>query len=437
MIARRTFLAGGVAAAAVRTSRAQSADVDCVIVGAGAAAYGAARELARAGLTFSIIEARDRLGGRVFTDRSLGEPFDAGALFIHWAERNPWRAIAAELGVATSEESSGGSFQLYRDGKPLEAREMLLRRAAFGGFGARRRVAELNRDDVSFADLVAGDDEALRAAAAGDSLFSMGDDPEHVSVLDYEQLWSGDDLVLPGGYGSLVAQALSQFPVALSTPARAVRWDGPGVVVETPAGALRARAVIVTVSAGVLQSGAIAFMPGLPQATLAALDGLHMGALTKIALTFDGHLGLGDETSLFEVAGKAGGAFSVYAWPRGRDIVVATLAGSYAREVIALGEAGAIDHAVGRIAGMIGEDARRRFRAGRLAGWAADPFALGSYSLAKPRRPGVREALARPVGERIWFAGEATAGGGAMTAGGATLAGERAAKEAAATLRRG
>ena len=64
---------------------------------------------------------------------------------------------------------------------------------------------------------------------------------------------------------------------------------------------------------------------------------------------------------------------------------------------------------------------------GRLAGWWTDPFARGSYSIARPGHAGAREALRAPIGERIWLAGEATAGGGAMTVGGATLEGERAA----------
>jgi monoamine oxidase len=239
------------------------------------------------------------------------------------------------------------------------------------------------------------------------------------------------------GYGTLVSRALQAFPVSLSTPVRALRWGGAGVAVETPKGDIRAAAAIVTVSIGVLQAEAIRFDPPLPSATLTAIDGLHMGAMTKVGLAFDGdRLGVSTGADIFEIGAEPGDLLSTEAWGFDRNLMVATMGGRYARSVISLGEAGAVDHVLSRIVGMLGSEARRHFKAGRLAGWAADPFAHGSYSLAKPGRLPAREALAKPVGERIWFAGEATAGGGAMTAGGATMAGERAAREAVAILRK-
>ena len=76
---------------------------------------------------------------------------------------------------------------------------------------------------------------------------------------------------------------------------------------------------------------------------------------------------------------------------------------------------------------MLGAQARTAVTGARLAGWWTDPFAFGSYSIARPGSADAREALRAPVGDRIWLAGEASAGGGAMTAGGAFLEGERAA----------
>src|SRR3954470_18852890 len=100
---RRSFIAG--CASLVAFGRARAGDVDVAIVGAGAAGLAAAKRIAAAGRSFVVLEARSRIGGRVFTDTSLGAPFDAGAEFIHWAERNPWKRIAEELGVPVEEES--------------------------------------------------------------------------------------------------------------------------------------------------------------------------------------------------------------------------------------------------------------------------------------------------------------------------------------------
>lgn len=434
---RRVLTAGVFAASVVRPSWAQATDVDVVIIGAGAAGYGAARELRKQGRTFTVIEARDRVGGRVFTDRSLGEPFDAGAQFIHWAERNPWRTIADELGVTTTHEARGGSFRAFHNGHAAEDAERRRRRAAFVAFSAMTDGFDPKGGDKSFADLVAGQGEDLRAAAEGVSLFSLGDDPQNASAAEYAALWAGDDLILPGGYGGLVERAFASVPVSLSTPAQSVRWSGQGVAVDTPRGTIRAAAAIVTVSVGVLQAGAIRFDPAPPPETLAAIDGLRMGAMTKIALRFDGdRLGLPGGADLFDIGAEPGALFSAESWPFNRNLMVAVMGGDYARSLIRAGEAAAVDHALSRVAAMIGEDARKHFKAGRLAGWAGDPFALGSYSLSRPGRFPARAALAQPAGDRIWFAGEATAGGGSMTAGGATLAGERAAGEIASMLQK-
>ncbi|WP_342361556.1 NAD(P)/FAD-dependent oxidoreductase [Terrarubrum flagellatum] len=433
---RRTFLAGGLAVAATHRARAQSADFDVVIVGAGAAGFGAARALTKAGLRFAIIEARDRVGGRVFTDRSLGDPFDAGAQFIHWAERNPWRDVARDLGAETVEDRMGGGFRVYRGGRPIADDERRLRRSAFSTLSAELNAVDSNRPDISFAQLVADKAPELRQAAEGLSIFSLGDDPEFASVAEYAQLWAGDDLLLRDGYGSLVARALTPFQVSLATPATRVRWNGQGVIVETARGDLRAAAAIVTTSIGVLQSGAIKFDPALPAATTTALDGLRMGAMTKIALAFDGdRLGVSTGDDLFDIGAKPGDLFSTDAWSFDRNIMLAVVGGAFARGLAAQGEAAAVAYALDRVVEMLGADARKHFKGGRLAGWSADPFALGSYSLAKPGRLAAREALAKPIGDRIWIAGEATSSGGQMTAGGATLAGERAAREIAALLK--
>jgi monoamine oxidase len=121
-------------------------------------------------------------------------------------------------------------------------------------------------------------------------------------------------------------------------------------------------------------------------------------------------------------------------WPD-RELIVAHIGGDYARRLCEAGESVAIDFAVERLVWMLGEDIRKAVTGGRLAGWWTDPQAYGSYSIVKPGHIAARDALRIPIGNRIWLAGEASAGGGAMTVGGATLEGERAAREVAAYLR--
>jgi monoamine oxidase len=422
-ISRRGLLAGS--AAVLAAGRASAADVDVAIVGAGAAGLAAAKELRKAGKSFVVLEARARIGGRAYTDATLGAPFDAGAQYIHWAERNPWKGIADELKVPLEEDKPDGVPIIFRDGARMPDEERARRRNAFariwqaleGGVSA----------DRSFADAVKGASPEIVGAAGGITQFALGEDPERVSVADYDQLWAGDDFLVPSGYGALVARYGADIPMRLSTPVSAIRWGGQGVALDTPGGTLRAGAAIVTVPVGVLKAGGLRFSPDLPAATQGALDGLGMGAYTKIALKVARtRVEPLEGTDYIEVVD--GGAVSFEFWPFGRDLCLVMLGGDHARRLCQAGERVAIDFATERLAGMAGSRIRAAVMGGRLAAWWTDPFAHGSYSVARPGRVAARAALRQPIGGKLFFAGEATAGGGAMTVGGATLEGQRAAR---------
>jgi monoamine oxidase len=376
-----------------------------------------------------MLEARDRIGGRVFTDASLGAPYDAGAYYIHWAERNPWRAIASELGVAVRDDRTiaSGAWLSFENGTPVDRAS---RRRQFGELSRRFDPDEGAVPDVSFTQRVADAPELL-PGARGLARMAVGDEPERISALDYARLWEGDDLIVPEGYGALAQRFGAAFPVKLSTPVTHIRWDGRGVLVESPAGSLSARAVIVTVPVGVLAAGAIRFTPELPVATREGLGGLSMGALTKIGLRFDGNrFGLPVNSNLWDESPGIGGV-NFECWPFDRNLILALFGGDFARDVLAKGERVAVETMLDRLTAMLGPQVRAAFMGASVNGWATDPYAMGCYSHARPGEAGARAKLAQPVGERIWFAGEATAVGdgdfgAAMTAGGAFLAGEAA-----------
>ncbi len=432
----------GAAAGASAISRfshaGQRFDTQVVIVGAGAAGLAAARVLQNQALDFIHIEARDRIGGRVFTATSLGQPYDAGAIYIHWAEKNPWRDIATRLGFATQANST--EPPLYYDGarRPPEDERMRRRR----NFEILSGV--LNRDPAEVADIsfvesarAAGSDVVV---AAGDlARMELGEEPEQVSALDYARLWSGDDLLVPAGYGSLVARFGAGLPVKLETPAAGIDWAGPGVSVETAKGTIRAQVAIITLPVGVLAAETLRFRPSLPEATLSGIAGLGMGALTKIVLRFDGErfgIPAADEV-LERVSERAIIDFDCF--PFDRDLVIAYLGGDHARQVAMSGERSAIESVLDAFVTVVGSKARQHFVAGRLHAWSEDPFSRGSYSHAKPGYADARAKLAIPVGDRLFFAGEATGGGDgfgdAMTAGGAYRSGMATAQAIRSVLR--
>lgn len=435
---RRGALGGGVAAAMLlgMTRRLFAADVDVLVVGAGAAGLAACRELASLGLSFRLVEARGRIGGRAYTDRSLGAAFDAGAEIVHFADRNPWTGIARELGTALEPaEARSGGWQVHVEGRPLGVQARGRRWQAFRAMEARLSEVEASGVDMSLAEAVADFDPDLRDIARSGLLLVLGEDGERISVLDNQRLWSGPDLTTRDGYGALVAAWGRGVPVSLGVEVTAVDWSGGGVVATTAGGGIRARAAILTVPVGVLRSGGIAFTPALPEDTRSAIEGIGMGALTKIALRLEGdRFGLADSTTLMD-ATRSEAMTMIEMYPDGKPLAVAICGGDFARGLAAQGEAAVVDHLTGQLAAILGAEARKRVAAGKLASWWSDPFSRGAYSVCRPGRIEAREALARPVGGRLWFAGEATGGGGAMTVGGATLAGIDAARDCARRLK--
>jgi monoamine oxidase len=407
-------------------------DVDVVVVGAGAAGIGAARALVDAGRSVIVLEGRDRVGGRAFTDTLHGMPFDAGAAYVHFADRNPWVAVARDLDVRLLPHEGWDRGSAWRNGREIPAAERAVHAHGFDRFFDLVHAVKPGAD-VSLAEVTGHDDPAALDAARRYGRQAIGEDPERISAADIAASWEGPDLVLPGGYGGLVTAYARGLPIRLGDPVTAIRWDGAGVVAATASGAsVHAAHAVVTVSTGVLAAERVRFSPALPASTLAAIHGLPMGALTKVVLAFDGErFGIPPWRYLRDL--DSGFAFG--AWHFDRDLVIATIGGDAARDLIASGEDGAIDAALEVFTRIAGEGGRRHFRGGRLSAWWGDPFSLGSYAVVPPGGIAARSALAEPVGGRLHFAGDATAGPACMTVGGALLEGRRAAADILARLR--
>jgi monoamine oxidase len=432
LLDRRSVLAGAAAALAAGPARAD--DTDVVVIGAGAAGIAAARELRRLGKRFVVVEASNRVGGRLYTDRSLNEPFDAGAAYIHFADRNPWSEIATELGIDPL-----GGYRLwagslaYRNGVPLSPDESSSRWTALRSIGDFYDEVD-ERQDLSMAQALRGAPQEVQDAARIQAQMAAGEDPERVSVSDWQRLESGSNRLPPGGYGTLAERAAEGLPIRTGVAVSAISHDRNGVVVRTNQGDIRARKVIVTVSIGVLKSGAIRFTPSLPLSHSRALDGLVMGALSKVALRFEKErFGFVPHQFLAEI-GDPRTAVTFETWPHDRNIVLAVFGGDHARGIVRQGEQPAVDLLLERFVKIVGSDARKHFTGGRLAGWPDDPYSRGSYAVALPGQMRARETLARPIADRLWLAGEATADVYSMTAGGASIAGREAARQVASRL---
>ncbi|WP_433952909.1 flavin monoamine oxidase family protein [Curtobacterium flaccumfaciens] len=422
-------------------------DADVVVVGAGVAGLAAARALALGGQRVVVLEARDRIGGRTWTDSSLGVPVDLGASWIHGIDGNPLWALAPRFGIETV-EFTVGSFQF--DGRPIAWHDPS--GAALSAEDTSAFVADLHTVDAALDAVVAQAPPPSTYAAAVDtvlrSLRWQGDRAARVreytahrsedlcgapvTVLDAhgldEEHVPGDEVVFPGGYAQYARALAEGLDVRLSSVVRAVTQAGDSVTVGLADGTtVVAPQVVVTVPLGVLQAGDVVFDPPLSAPVAGALDRLGMGAYDKVFLRFPTRF-WGDSWVVRQQGSAGVDWHSWYDMSRvtGAPVLAALVGGAGARRLETLPDAMVVDEGVAALRRMFGPSVPRP-EAFRITRWAEDPFSRGSYSyLHVGASPDDHDLLGTPSG-RVQLAGEATWSDDPATVHGALLSGLRAA----------
>jgi monoamine oxidase len=427
-------------------------DADVVVIGAGAAGLAAALRLAERGVRVTVLEARDRIGGRVRWERvgTVDVPAELGAEFIHGAAPET-SAFLRDAGLTQVETS--GSRWVYGASGALQPADDDFSTDLF------ERAADLKADE-SVADFLRRfeNDPRLRTEAQRARVFVEGfeaADPALASVRAIaDELRSGVDDTSSrpaGSYAPLFADLRARCERAgvdlrLGTAVERILWEPGRVALETGGATLRARCAVITVPVGVLQQGERAvpfvFEPPLPVEKQSALRGLAMGHVVRVVMAFrtpfweelDG--GRYRDAAFFRGEGSAYNALWAQQPLRGRTIV-AWSGGPRATPLFALPEAERIERARDEFGALFGRRdlARHHFEAGITHDWSADPLACGVYSYVVTCGADARAMLGRPVAETLFFAGEATATGGqGGTVSGAFETGMRAADEAARAL---
>ncbi len=408
----------------------QITDYDVIIVGAGAAGLAATKALHAAGHKVICLEAANRIGGRVHTDTDIfGVPFDIGAHWLHSESLNVLIGIGRSLGFDVYPQSD--RYHTHGDTQDVlwDVVEQLRKDMASAAEG---------ETDISMLDMFKPNSPWSYTAALMNTL-SMGRDMAQISVQEGDLDHSDPDWLCTEGFGALVACHAGDLPVSLNTPVSAITRTPSGVTVETPGGTMTARAVIVTVSVGVLAAEAIRFDPPLETDRLRALDAITMGTYNHTALKFASDtLPVEPDTwvsyRLDEAEGGIlrGGGFLCNASASG--LTCFETAGSFARELEDAGQDAAIEFALDRLIDIFGSDIRKGFVKGHAMQWGQNPLTRGSYSGALPGGSGLRVHLGQPHAERIHFAGEATHPEEAATVCGAHKEGLRAAQDVIAQL---
>jgi len=430
---RRSFLSGLVSVVSLPAwAQALPTNPDVVIVGAGAAGLAAAQELMAQGVSVIVLEARDRIGGRAWTDtQTFGVPFDHGCSWLHKADRNPFKPMADDWDYTTLYHDDAED-SVYVGQRPADAEERGQYGHAWQSLIRAISSAGRQHQDVSAGSVSPQGLPWIEVAEAWLGPMDMGVDLDDLSCTDW---WSMDDLkpnyMIKEGFGTLVSQFGRGLPVKLNTPVRGIRWGDRGVTVETETGGLRAKACIITVSTGVLGAGKIRFDPPLPVWKQDAIAAVPMGLLAKIPLQFQGsRFGLPANGWLTYHTQSREACFFL-GWPFDFDLMIGWVGGRFAWELTNAGTQAAIDFARQELRKIFGSEVDRYFVKGTFTRWGEDPWAEGAYASARPGSGHQRAFLSKPIDDKLFFAGEACAGGLAQTCGGAFLNGQSVARDMA------
>jgi monoamine oxidase len=437
--------------------------VDVLVIGAGMAGLAAARELGRAGLTVRVLEARDRVGGRVWTVRDSASPvpIELGAEFIHGRPPETWQIVRAENLLAYEVvgeiwRSQDGALKL--DDEPWDETDALFERMDRwpGPDQSYQAFLETQCQDISpqARQRATGYVEGFNAAIAERvSIYSLNSERRAAATIEGDRSFR-----ILSGYDT-VAQRLragfepEQVALHLNTVVTALDWRRGTVeaLAQSPAGyelgPFQAACALITLPLGVLQAppetpGAVRFTPGLEEKR-AALGQLVMGQVVKIGMRFRssfwGHDSrLSDMSFLFSQDSAVPTWWSVY--PAQAPLLVGWAAGSVAEKLALRGDAFVVEQAIAALAQALG--VARSAVAAELESWyfhdwQADPFARGAYSFVLAGGLDARAALAQPLDDTLFFAGEATnSDGHTATVHGAIASGRRAAREVIAHIAR-
>ena len=432
-ISRRQFLrSAGLLLLGTRlatTVRAFAQGERVLVLGAGMAGVSAARALVDKGYSVTVLEARGVAGGRIRTDSSLGAPVDLGASFIHGTRGNPLVSLAAQFGAETYDTDQEEDLYVNAAGEeiPSSVRNQGQREydALYDKLLALQGGLSQDRSIGSVAGPLLQRIRQQRGAAVGDLVsflvrseigIEFGADISQMSLkhFDEDEAFGGADLILKPGYMSLINGLAQGLDIRFNELVREVSWSASGVRVTTTGGVFEADRVVVTLPLGVLKKGEIEFSPGLPRAKREAISHLRMGVLDKTYFKFPTAFWQTQEDPigfLGNVGARGANQIPEYYMldqALGVPLLFGFTAGAQARRFERLDLATISAATMASLRNIFGNSIPEP-EAVMQTHWRSDPYSYGSYSFVSlGATTEYYDTLARPIDNRVFFAGEAT-----------------------------
>lgn len=425
-----------------------------IVIGAGVSGLAAAKSLHEAGAEVTVLEARQRIGGRIHTDRdTFGVPIEIGAQYIHGTHDekgafNPVWQIAQARHWASVPYASD-AVQAMHAGKVVSNAKRLRHRLE--GFSEALEEAESEITlEHSVEDAVKqylDDEEAsaemameVQAIIASEVGLEYAGDIEQISAqnIGAERGFSGGNQILTGGYDQIPKWLAAGLPnIRLGEVVSVIDYSGEVCSVTTTSGQVhQAERILCTLPLGVLQARTITFNPALPPAKMNAIARMGVGNLGKVILEFSERFWPDDINWLLSLKSKApwGIAFSTLnrVIPR-RHFLILWHSGSRARNHEAMNDDAVIKIALDELRSVLDKPIPTPYKT-KITRWSTDPFSRGAYFFPKINSPMTDiEELAKSVDNRLFFAGEATSSDLFGTVHGALMTGQRESAKILAT----
>ncbi len=400
-----------------------------VVIGAGAAGVGAGMELQERGVSFVVLEACDRVGGRAYTDKtSLPYAWDQGCHWLHCADVNPLVAEADRVGAEYLTQGRDDWNAVWANGQWADragrADTLAIMEAAFeavyeaGGKGQDVSISEVLPDAGDMAPIVRHWMQLMSSA-----------DPEQVSARGYaDYADSHHNWPVKTGYGDLIERLAAGLPVQLNTPVVGIEQRADGVGITTHGGSIDAKAAIITASTAVLNSGAIEIGAGPARDLLKLIENVPCGHYEKVAIAFESNIFSHIEQPSVNILPPDGSEPINFQFSNfGSPMVIGHVAGSVAKDILAASDAAMVEFAMERLIAAFGSDIKTRMVNAATTGWGSNLFVRGGYSYANPGCAHLRHEMIDADTGNLAFAGEAFSMQWQATAHGAWVSGREVA----------